>query len=394
MTTSSLFHLEHRDLELYDAPNYVVLSCLQWKSPALDVMPVAGKQHFAVMFDTMLEQGIVNVLEKVHPHGGLAAVKLVAAHDHQILVFVDSQVASSAVPFLESAWTQAIQSDCNHAWTVNFASVDELRSGRSDFRFSTIAENILDRHDLGLSEFKGLQRHTLIRDEALDDSRSRDATNYLPEQVVDAAIRRSFESFINLAKPSKNVQTSDDGRPVDLGYEHRAKAAITTVQCVHALSICGIRFREMKLMKVGDQFISHLENQCLFVCRSKAKPLQSAQIPNACAELIKKHIELNGLSEGDYLFPSTKFPGKPMTQREFEGIYRSWILAVGCKDLLTKHEIHKKILRSQRHLMQTALATELPTGHVSPRHLEQYLALVDASSVAADHDVKDDDKPS
>lgn len=394
MTTSSLFHLEHRDLELHDAPNYVVLSCLQWKSPALDVMPVAAKQHFTVMFDTMLEQGFVNVLEKVHSYGGLAAVKLVAAHDQQIFVFVDSQVASSAVPFLESAWTQAIQSDCNHAWTVNFANVDELRSGRSDFRFSTIAENILDRHDLGLSEFKDLQRHTLIRDEALDDSRSRDATNYLPKRLVDAAIRRPFESFINLAKPSENAQTSDYEQPVDVTYDEMAKRATTTVQCVHALSACGIRFLEMRFMQVGAQLNSHLEHQSLFFRRSKTKPLQSAQIPNACAELIKKHIELNGLSEGDYLFPSTKFPGKPMTQREFEGIYRSWILAVGGKDFLTKHEIYKKILRSQRHLMQTALATELPTGHVSPRHLEQYLALVDASSVAADHDVKDEGKPS
>lgn len=44
--------------------------------------------------------------------------------------------------------------------------------------------------------------------------------------------------------------------------------------------------------------------------------------------------------------------------------------------------------------MQIALATELPTGHVPARHLEQYLALVDASSVAADHDAKDEDKPS
>lgn len=83
-----------------------------------------------------------------------------------------------------------------------------------------------------------------------------------------------------------------------------------------------------------------------------------------------------------------------MTEREFQGIYRSWVLAVGGKDLLTKHDAHKKILLSQSRFMQIALATELPTGHVPARHLEQYLALVDASSVAADHDAKDEDKPS
>lgn len=394
MTTSSLFHLEHRDLELYDAPNYVVLSCLQWKSPALDVMPVAGKQHFAVMFDTMLEQGLVNFLEKVHSHGGLPAVKLVAAHDHQILVFVDSQVASSAVPLLESAWTQAIQSDGNHAWTVNFASVDELRSGRSDFEFSTIAENILDRHDLGLSEFKDFQRHTLITYEALDDSRNCDAASVFHDRLVDDHTRRSDKSFLKLGKPSENVQTSDDERPVDVTYDEMAKRVITTVACVHALSLCGIRFLEMRLMQVGAQFTSYLENQCWFFCRSKASPSLSVQIPKFCAEIIAKHVKLNGLSESDYLFQSTKYPGKPMTEREFQGIYRSWVLAVGGKDLLTKHDAHKKILLSQSRFMQIALATELPTGHVPARHLEQYLALVDASSVAADHDAKDEDKPS
>lgn len=39
MTFSDIFHPECDALEPYDAPHHVVFSCLQWKTPSLEVCP-------------------------------------------------------------------------------------------------------------------------------------------------------------------------------------------------------------------------------------------------------------------------------------------------------------------------------------------------------------------
>lgn len=68
MPTSILFQLEHGAVELNCVSNYVVLNCLQWKSPHLNALASAAKQSFAVIYENELDQELIDYLERVHLH--------------------------------------------------------------------------------------------------------------------------------------------------------------------------------------------------------------------------------------------------------------------------------------------------------------------------------------
>lgn len=76
MPTSILFQLEHGDVEFNGVSNYVLLNCLQWKSPHLEVLASATKQSFAVIYENELDQELIDYLERVHLKGALSAVSL------------------------------------------------------------------------------------------------------------------------------------------------------------------------------------------------------------------------------------------------------------------------------------------------------------------------------
>lgn len=135
MPTSILFQLEHGAVALNGVTNYVVLNCLQWKSPHLDALTSAAKQSFAVIYENELDQELIYYLERVHLQGAMSAVKLIVANDDQLYVFLDGQVPSSALPALESLWEASFEPDYSNPRRVGFASVDELYTGCSDWIF-------------------------------------------------------------------------------------------------------------------------------------------------------------------------------------------------------------------------------------------------------------------
>lgn len=166
MPTSILFQLEHGAVALNGVTNYVVLNCLQWKSPHLEMLASAAKQSFAVIYENELDQELIDYLERVHLQGAMSAVKLIIANDDQLYVFLDGQIPSSALPALESVWETALESDHSNPWRVGFASVDELYTGCSDCIFWPCAKDVLESHPLGLTEFM--------------DSDARPLSNYNP----------------------------------------------------------------------------------------------------------------------------------------------------------------------------------------------------------------------
>lgn len=281
MPTSILFQLEHGAVALNGVTNYVVLNCLQWKSPHLEVLASPAKQSFAVIYENELDQELIDYLERVHLRGALSAVKLLAASDDQLHVFLDGQVRSSALPALESLWEAAFESDYWNPRRVSFASVDELQTGCSDWIFWPCAKDVLESHPLGLTEFMDSDARLLS-----NFNLSKDSSTLAQEMAQHLG-------------PTQNQhkQLIDKYLPVS------AKQDILRSCCIHALLTDGIRALEITNLMVSAIFVSR--DECgLAVTRHKTRESQElSQISQKSAALILGHIELNDLSDGDFLFP-------------------------------------------------------------------------------------------
>lgn len=152
MLFSTIFHFECDSIEPPDAPNHLVLSCLQWKNPSLEVMPQAAKQCFAVMYGDHLNPYVTAALERAYILGAMSAVKLIAVHEDSFYLFLDSGVSSATFQEIESLWMQ-VMCMSHIRLTVDFASVSEVYSGRSDYLFWRDAKEILESYSLGIAPY-------------------------------------------------------------------------------------------------------------------------------------------------------------------------------------------------------------------------------------------------
>lgn len=152
MPFSDIFHPECNPVEPHDAPHHVVFSCVQWKTPSLEVMPQAAKQRFAVMYGDHLNPYITAALERAYILGAMSPVKLIAVHEDSLHLFLDSGVSSSTFQEIESMWIQ-VMCISHIRLTVDFANVNEIYSGRSDYVFWQDAKEILESYSLGIAPY-------------------------------------------------------------------------------------------------------------------------------------------------------------------------------------------------------------------------------------------------
>jgi len=152
MPFSALFHFECDPVEPHDAPHHVVFSCVQWKTPSLEVMPQAAKQCFAVMYGDHLNPYVTAALERAYILGAVSAVKLIAVHEDSLHLFLDSGVSSATFQEVESLWEQVICMS-HIRLTVDFANVNEVYSGYSDYVFWQDAKEILESYSLGIEPY-------------------------------------------------------------------------------------------------------------------------------------------------------------------------------------------------------------------------------------------------
>ena len=155
MPFSDIFHPECNPVEPHDAPHHVVFSCVQWKTPSLEVMPRAAKQSFAVMYgdpSNPLNPYTSAALERAYILGAMSAVKLIAVHEDSFYLFLDSGVSSATFQEIESLWMQ-VMGMSHIRLTVDFASVSEVYSGRSDYLFWQDAKDILESYHLGIEQY-------------------------------------------------------------------------------------------------------------------------------------------------------------------------------------------------------------------------------------------------
>lgn len=155
MPFSDIFHPECNPVEPQDAPHHVVFSCVQWKTPSLEVMPQAAKQSFALMYgdpSNPLNPYTSAALERAYILGAMSAVKLIAVHEDSLYLFLDSGVSSATFQEIESLWMQVICMS-QIRLTVDFANVNEVCSGRSDYVFCQVAREILESYSLGITPY-------------------------------------------------------------------------------------------------------------------------------------------------------------------------------------------------------------------------------------------------
>ncbi|WP_283188527.1 hypothetical protein [Pseudomonas sp. PMCC200344] len=161
MPFSDIFHPECDPVEPHDAPNHVVFSCLQWKTPSLEVMPQAAKQCFAVMYGdpsnplnplNPLYPYISAALERAYILGAMSAVKLIAVHEGSLYLFLDSGVSSATFQEIQSLWIQ-VTCMSHTRLTVDFANCTEVYSGHSDYVFWQDAKEILESYSLGIEQY-------------------------------------------------------------------------------------------------------------------------------------------------------------------------------------------------------------------------------------------------
>lgn len=347
MPTSILFQLEHGAVALNGVTNYVVLNCLQWKSPHLEMLASAAKQSFAVIYENELDQELIDYLERVHLQGAMSAVKLIIANDDQLYVFLDGQIPSSALPALESVWETALESDHSNPWRVGFASVDELYTGCSDCIFWPCAKDVLESHPLGLTEFM--------------DSDARPLSNYNPSKDSSTSVHEMAKHL----GPTQNEhkQLIDKYLPVS------AKQEILRSCCIHALLTDGIRAHEITNLMVGAIFVSHYEYGLVVTRHKTLESQELAQSSQKSAALILSHIKLNDLSDGDFLFPSKYSPERPMSRRELELAIHPRVIEKHLSFLRKRHNecpefATKDVASSIAHLM----------GHHSPGIVQHYLS--------------------
>ena len=155
MLFSEVFHPEYDPIEPHDAPNHMVFSCLQWKTPSLEVMPQAAKQSFAVMYgdpSNPLNPYTSAALERAYILGAMSAVKLIAVHEDSLYLFLDGGVSSATFQKIESLWTKVMCMSPIRV-TVDFANVNEVYSGHSDYVFWQDAKEILESYTLGIEQY-------------------------------------------------------------------------------------------------------------------------------------------------------------------------------------------------------------------------------------------------
>ncbi|MGM3216542.1 hypothetical protein ACSQ5K_15175 [Pseudomonas sp. PhalM4] len=353
MPTTDVFEVKQGTTEISGSAVYVMLSCLQTKSPNLDLMGEPYTHRFAAVFPRQLGQELIEVLEQVHLNGAISPVKVIAADDAQIHVFLDGRVASSTLPAIESTWMRALE-DCTHAWRVSFARVDELSSGSSDYELWRSAREVLDSE-----AFEKTACPT-----PGEGSASADAVTILPPEQRDPACAT--------ADYADGLWNADRKKLAELYLPVSAQRKISSARCMHALLAEGIRMLELGTIKVGDRCAPTRERGLSICClKQRNKLREEMEVSPASAALIESHIKLNDLHAGDYLFFSKNDPSSPMSPREIQRACMAWMRER--RHPAARLEVEALVAFFETHNDISTLLANL-TGHKSPGTTLEYFA--------------------
>lgn len=150
MTLSTLLHLECDPVEPVDAMKHVVFSCPRSQGANLEQLPTIASQRFAVMYDEVMGDHLIEMLGRAQSAGALAPVKLIAVLENHLHIFLDASVTSTMFPVIERRWKIVTEENLDWSWTVSFALETEVLTGQSGFQFWDDAKDIFESYSLGI----------------------------------------------------------------------------------------------------------------------------------------------------------------------------------------------------------------------------------------------------
>jgi hypothetical protein len=382
MIFSHLFHLESPP-ETLDGLHYAVFSCLQWKSPNLELMAQASKQRFAILYSQPLESSfVIETLEQAHIQGAMSGVKVVAVHNNSLYLFLSKEVTSITFPAIENLWTLITDVDLNQRVNVDFACENEVYSGRSDYKFWPAVKEILESNELGVAPYA---MPLLSRSSEVDDvTELRFAAREigLCASAIPAMqlVRGSYLECVMCSSAGRKTSSLEDFPPEPklldqselkvIGQAVKGKGNLRD-SCLFALMLVeGIRPNEIRLMRASDLS----QNACIIVRLAKSFWKTRTQVLSADSyALIKHYIGARGLSGDDLLFPSARDYKQPISTAVIKHVLKSWLI----DENIAPRNFHlhniERVLRLERsEAVMQSIAPKL--GHTPKLMTEYYLS--------------------
>lgn len=210
MSFSDIFHPESDPVEPHDAPNHVVFSCLQWKTPNLEMMPRAAKQSFAVMYGDTINQFVTAALERAYILSAMSAVKLIAVHEDHLHLFLDSEVSSTTFREIEALWAK-VTGMGRIMLAVDFSTVNEIFSEGSGYVFWPVVKEILESHALGIEQYDLLALDNCSEEVFIDDHQwfyLSNVDSHQPEAAQKCPIPIEIPTVVSMFKQSEYLTTT------------------------------------------------------------------------------------------------------------------------------------------------------------------------------------------
>lgn len=380
MIFSHLLHLESPPVAL-DGINYAVFSCLQWKSPNLEMMTRASKQRFAILYNQPLENSfVIETLEQAHIQGAMSGVKVVVVHKNSLYIFLSKEVASITLPAIENLWTPITGLDLNQPLNVDFACEDEVYSGRSDYTFWPTVKEILESNELGVAQYATplLGRSSNMVDDVTKFRFAAGNIGLCASAIpkIELVPGSSLECLMcsNAGRKTSSLEDFPPERePLNqsalevIGQAVKRRGNLRNA-CLHALMLVeGFRANEIRLMKASDLS----QNACMTVPSAKSfwKTRTHALSADSYA-LINHYVEAIGLSGDDFLFPSARDHKQPISPAVIKKIFQSWLIEANIAPRHLHLHIIKRALRQERsEAVMHSIAHKL--GH-SPKLMTEY----------------------
>jgi hypothetical protein len=389
MPLSTLLHLEYDPVEPTDAMKHMVFSCQQTKGPNLEVLPATATQRFAVLYGEELDDDLIGVLERAYASDTLSPVKLIAAEENKLYIFLDSAVASATVPMIESLWANVVETG-DGSWAVSFATETEALSGRSDFKCWDDAKEVLESYSLGIGSFDSPARdgaelsiHAYKKETHLDPASEHQDTlaagNICPQassphELPDQSPCVPCEPWMDrsmCADPRllSNTELMALGNTV-----HSCKSLRDA--CLRAMLMStSIRMVELTSIKVEDVIISETAVKVRINAFKSRRSMHRFLAPAITSDVLCRYVQEYHLSPEDYLFPSAINASRPLSIREVRVAFDRWLRDAQIKrEQLIPSSIRSTFTRLNQSITPQSIAEM--TGHGSLPKTLDYISLL------------------
>jgi hypothetical protein len=387
MPISALLHLECVPVEPVDAMKHVAFSCPQSQGANLERLPAIASQRFAVMYDDVMGDHLIEMLERAQSAGALAPVKLIAVLENHLHIFLDASVTSTTFPVIERRWKIVAEENRDWSWTVSFILETEVLTGHSDFQFWDDAKDIFESYSLGIGSLDS-SGHNHAMPSNYGDERW-DFTKFASERESTLAAG----SVPPMAScPDESQDRSSDvphGPGIDgmfsansglLGRTHlmALKKAMHRCpslrdKCLRAVLMTSARVAEITAIKVQDVRISANRVAVRLNRVEHNNPKHYALSLGVPPALIFRYVQESQLSPGDYLFPSPIRASEPMSNRMVKKAFERWLQDAGMKpDELNVHSLRRTLTLLDRLVTTKAIHNHMI--HVSQAMTAYYTA--------------------